>query len=352
MPRMTAPVCVVLLGLCGNVFAQPPVLMDEPPPAYETVEPGAAYPEEGYVWPDSGVAYATPCTEWWCRSWYFRVEALALHRSQGVRDGVLVETDAGAPLLGAEDLNFSLEPGISALVGHRIDSMSAWEIAYFGANQWDENLRTASLANLDLPDPIGTDVDDFNNADVITVESLSSFHSAEVNYLHDFAQVSGLIGVRYVNWEELLTISALDNDGDISDYEVGTSNNLYGGQIGLRLARQGPRLNWEFTGKAGIFGNDAQQRQTLMDDDNTIVVRSVGSRESGVSFVGDANLSAHCPLNRVWSVRAGYNVIWLTGLGFAADQVDFTNDLNSGTTLDRDGTVVVHGLNVGLEALW
>ena len=237
MPRMTAPVCVVLLGLCGVGFAQPPVLV-EPPAAFETGQPIGPYPEEEYVWPDQGVAYASPCTEWWCRSWYFRVEALALHRSQGVRDRVLAETDAGVPLLGSEDLTYTLEPGISALVGHRIDSMSAWEMSFFGANQWEENLRTASLANLDLPDPIGTDVNDFDNADVITVKSLSSFHSAEVNYFHDFARITGLIGIRYVNWEELMTISALDNDGDISDYELGTSNNLYGGQLGARMAQR------------------------------------------------------------------------------------------------------------------
>jgi hypothetical protein len=118
------------------------------------------------------------------------------------------------------------------------------------------------------------------------------------------------------------------------------------------MARIGPRLRWELTGKAGVFGNDSQQRQSLFDDDGALPVRNVTSRECGVSFVGDANLSAHCPLNEIWSLRAGYNVICITGLGLAADQVDFTNDLNSGTELNRDGTVLVHGLNVGLEALW
>jgi hypothetical protein len=204
---MTGIVCLVLLGTCCVGAAQQEVLV-EPPQPLESAQPVDYLPADGYMWPESGVGYPSPCAEWWCSSWYFRVEALALHRTRTAGDTVLVETDAGAPLLATSDLTFHLEPGISALVGRRIDSISAWEMSYFGATQWQSNLRAASLANLDFPDPLGAAVDDFNNADVITVESLSSFHSAEVNYFQDHARVSGLIGLRYVNWEELLTINA------------------------------------------------------------------------------------------------------------------------------------------------
>jgi hypothetical protein len=357
MSRMTGSACLLLLGICGVGVAQQPVII-EPPPDLEAEQLLGSFPEDGYFpqdgyyCPESPIFSGYPCTEWWCRSWYFRVEAIALQRTRGTENTVLVESAAGTPLLATSDLNYHLQPGVSAMLGRRIDSESAWEASYFGANQWQADLRVASLANLDFPDPLGAALDDFNNADVFTIESTSTIHNAEVNYYHDFPRVSGMIGFRYVNWAEDLTIRALDNDGDRSAYDLETHNNLYGGQLGVRIVRQGPRCYWELTGKAGIFGNEAQQRQSLFDDDNTVSVRNGFSRDWGAAFVGDANLSFHCPLTEVLSLRAGYNLLVVTNLALAADQVDFTNNLNSGTIVSPDGTVFVHGLNVGLEALW
>ena len=50
-------------------------------------------------------------------------------------------------------------------------------------------------------------------------------------------------------------------------YNVQTSNNLYGAQVGARTRRWGTKLGWEATGKAGIFANDAQQEQYILDWD-------------------------------------------------------------------------------------
>ncbi|HEX5105954.1 MAG TPA: hypothetical protein VFV87_19180 [Pirellulaceae bacterium] len=349
MARAAVPLCLALLAACSPGYAQQNVIDDFGYAPQTGLTPASPQPyclcgEDGLGMP--------PCRQWWCSSWYVRAEALFLLRTNGFQDQVLVENNAGAGLLSTNDLSFDLEPGVSALLGHRIDNVSAWELSYFGALQWQSKLQAASLANLDLPDPLGAELDDFDNADLISIAFASTLHNVEVNYLRDFACFSALVGFRYLSWEEQLGLQALDGDGDISNYDVGTSNNLFGAQLGARTVLHAQWVDWECTGRAGIFGNDAQQRQLLTDDDNAISVRNTGSRARGAAFVGDINLSAHCRLSRVWSLRAGYGGLWITGLALAPDQLDFSNNLTSGTALAQNGSAFVHGLNVGLEALW
>jgi hypothetical protein len=48
----------------------------------------------------------------------------------------------------------------------------------------------------------------------------------------------------------------------------------------------------------------------------------------------------------------GYNLIWIEGVALAPDQLDFTNTTTSGSGIDTDGGVFLHGVNAGLEARW
>ncbi|WP_425617569.1 BBP7 family outer membrane beta-barrel protein [Anatilimnocola sp. NA78] len=308
--------------------------------------------EESGLWPAQDYACGARCHAWWHTAWYIRIEALFLQRSQGFTGQTLVESDVGAPLLSSDAFSYNFEPGVSALIGHRVSCVAAWELSYFGAQEWSGTESVSSLNNLDLPDPIGAFADDFNNANSIAVTYRSHLHNAEVNYLRDHAGIAWLIGFRYLNWDENLNFLATDNDADVSNYEIGASNNLIGAQIGARTVYHARWWQWELTGKAGVFGNNVNQKQTLGDDDNAIVVRNVSVQETGGSFVGDFNISGHCQLNDIWRVRAGYNLLFVTGLALAPDQIDFTNAPLSGTVVDRSGTVFLHGLNVGLEAVW
>ena len=111
-------------------------------------------------------------------------------------------------------------------------------------------------------------------------------------------------------------------------------------------------MNWDLTGKMGLYGNSANQWQLLTDSNNTLSLRNVSSSGSVFSFVGDVNLNACRRLNRAWQVRAGYNVMLVTGLALAPKQLDFSNSATSGTHLDREGTIFLHGVNVGVDAQW
>ena len=74
------------------------------------------------------------------------------------------------------------------------------------------------------------------------------------------------------------------------------------------------------------------------------------ARDVGVGFIGDMNYSIVRRLNQKWSLRAGYNLIWISGVALAPNQFDFS--LNQTITLAGAGNVFLHGANLGLEAQW
>jgi hypothetical protein len=340
------PVLIALASQSALGQDEPPLPVDPlPKPDWLAVAPpcqqcpGGGYAYDGLIGPNG------------FSNWYVRGEVLFLHRNSNVINQTVVQTAAGGtPVVSTADFDFPMVAGLSLLVGHRLDSNSAWELSYFGLHNWSRNIIAADADNLDAPGGLGTGTD-FDAADVMNVEYLSRLNNVEFNILRDQSRLAWLAGFRYVNWEEEFNIQAT-NDTDVSNYKVGTSNNLFGGQFGARAFFPGYSFDWDVTGKVGLFGNAAQQRQLLADDNDTVVLRNTSVNGGAVSFVGDLNASLYYRLNRTWGIRGGYNIMLITGLALAPDQLDFTNTPVSGLGINRSGDVFLHGANVGVEAIW
>lgn len=290
-----------------------------------------------------------------CTGWYAQVEAFLLHRNNGVIDRTIVQTDLppGDPVLTTHDLGFSLQAGPRILIGRQTGVDRAWELSYFGTHFWDASAIATDINNLDIPDPLVAVANDFDNADQMLLTYASRLNNAEFNLVSERESWTLLAGFRFLSLAERFNINALDNDGDVSDYLARTSNNLFGAQLGARVQRcASQRVSWELVGKAGVFGNDASQRLLLQDNDNTFELLNTTARRGTVSFVGDLNFTGSYALNDVWSLRGGYFVMYVNGLALAPDQLDFTNDLDTGTRITTRGNLFVHGVNLGLEASW
>ena len=106
------------------------------------------------------------------------------------------------------------------------------------------------------------------------VDYTSELHNVEINYVHTWGRLSVLGGFRFVRlsddfglqstavspgipWSQPLSLS--------DEYHVHSENNLYGAQLGGRYRICCERFFGEFTGKAGLFGNDLNQSQFLTD---------------------------------------------------------------------------------------
>jgi len=134
--------------------------------------------------------------------------------------------------------------------------------------------------------------------------------------------------------------------------DVWTRNDLYGGQLGARWRCCHGGWSWEATGKGGLYGNSEGEKQTVVDFPNFPLRPLTSGSGSTLSFVGELNLSGIYQLNDVWGIRAGYNVMWIEGVALAPDQLDFSFTSTSGSQIQRNGGIFLHGVNIGLEARW
>ncbi len=304
-------------------------------------------------------------------------------------DGSIVSPSDAATVLSTSDLDFGFDPAVRVLLGHRLHNGWAIEGSYLGFCDADSSAYVQApneAAIYTFPGGLSGNVSgDFGE---VWTDYSSSIHSGELNlvcccgccapcgkgkgdcgskgqdcnlYCRTF---EWFVGFRYFNLREHLQIvgnrpQTTPTDPGLEDYsvyDVRTSNNLYGPQVGARVRRWGRKLGWEATGKAGIFGSDTQQEQYIWDfpgQPTPFEIRPLTSAsDDGVAFVGELNLTGIYRLNETWNLRAGYNLIWITGVALAPDQLDFSTTLPAGNQISSSGGVLLHGVSCGLEARW
>jgi Putative beta barrel porin-7 (BBP7) len=348
------------------------VLPAEITPSHETSQPlgiltaEQIQPESQSIADNTGDGSYDSCchlipTSKMCPCSYGWAEGLLLWRdNQSTNRPIVINLNTQDTLIAPDDLNFDSGWGIRAGFGIRRCDNLGWEFEYLGV--FDQNAgRSVELADeLALPGDLGVTTNNFFFADEVSVRYSSQINNAEVNRVCCCCSCDGpcscrsvewLYGFRYLNLNEDFSIVSTDLQEGTSTYDIDTNNNLFGAQIGNRVRESRGRWSWEGTGKAGIFGNAAEQHSDPIVDFPAFVVRP-GRSESGgnVAFVGDLNLTAIYQLNSVWGARLGYNLIWIEGVALAPDQLDFS--IANESDISTDGGILLHGVNAGLEARW
>ena len=311
----------------------------------EAAAEGGIHNESGYADPGRDAFTFAPT--------YLVGEILALRLSRARNQALVINEDTGDTLLTTGDLRYRLEPGVRVTMGVSLNECTTLEASYFGLPDWTARRTVEGDDNLSLPGDIAHTALDFLDADRMTVLYLSELHNVEVNVVRPVgsSDLSLLAGFRYVGLRERFNINSFDADSGRSDYDIHTESRLFGAQIGGRLQKQSGRFGLDFVGKAGIFGNDAQQHTFLGDSNNTVVLRDSITHRAGAAFVGEIGLTGKMQLNPRWCLRGGYSALWLEGVVRAPDQLDFTDTSTSGTALIF-GSAFLHGPNIGLEAQW
>ena len=320
-----------------------------------------------------------------CPCVYGEVEALLLEQVPLVQNRpIIVDANTGTTFLSTTDFGSDFDPGLRAMFGVRLCNGLAVEFSYFG-------LSEGGVAITEKPDPASYLIFSNNYAGNVFV-NMNRIQTDFTSYVNSFelnfpcccgccttcgcgettcgecgparpacgpvrcCSVEWFAGVRYLDIGNWLNMAVERNEtGGVEEgsYNIRTSNHLIGGQIGARLRRTVNRFGWELTGKAGIYGNSAEQTQTVIDFPNFPLRPTTSASGSATAFVGEINLSGIYRLTDVWSAKAGYNAILIENLALAPDQLDFDFAASpSGTVLHRDGGLLLHGANVGLEARW
>jgi hypothetical protein len=276
------------------------------------------------------------------------------------------DTPAPGPIVGSgrtDQLDLGLGVGPKINVEYMSDDsefLRGAEVGYYGIYDWTASrlFTAAPGTSLRLPDTLGTTTMDFSNASSMQGNYQSNLTSLEFNVLFGAQRSSfeTILGVRYFNIKEEFVLDAFDTPPALparfSYYDINTNNNLYGFQTGGRGRWTVGR--WEFTGlaKFGVFDDVAEQTNLLTDDNRTVVLRNTGASKSQAVFMAEANLSVAYQLTRTWRLRGGYSAMWINRVARATDQVDFSNNSLSGSTIFFRQGELADGANVGLEARW
>ncbi|MCC7085714.1 MAG: BBP7 family outer membrane beta-barrel protein [Pirellulales bacterium] len=282
--------------------------------------------------------------------WYVEAEAIFLWRNNdSVVQPVVLSSQTTSTVFNTHSADFDTGIGPRTLIGLRTSQSSAWECQYFSAIDMTGSGSVISPGQLTTPGQF-PQLPGWSNFSAASVDYSSELHNVEINYLRYWNNLSLLGGFRFVRLSENYGLSVYDIGRDA--YNTHSENNLFGAQLGGRWRECRNKFFWEFTGKAGIFGNDANQSQFLTSGDGSTIQRNITSYQSCVAFVGDLNLSIGFRMNQVWAARCGYNVIWIDQVALAADQLDFNLGTNAGRAIATNGDVILHGINVGLEGRW
>jgi hypothetical protein len=285
---------------------------------------------------------------------YFAVEGFALHRDN---DTLRQDIVTGGSVLNTGDFDFNFETGPRITVGVRPTKIDAWEITYFGLNEWDDRHALTGSGDLSLPGDLGVAAGlNFTGADSMIVTYSSEIHSAEFNYIwHELGcecqSLSFLGGFRYFHLDEDLDITSTVTGVGSSFYNTRLENDLYGAQIGIRWKRCCHKWGGEAYAKAGAFGNSMVDRQVVANEDET-PIRDIDFGRGRWSFVGELGATVSYKLCDCMEVIAGYNAIFVDGVALAPDQLDFTNTPTSGQVLKSDGNLFLHGGHAGIAVRW
>jgi len=158
----------------------------------------------------------------------------------------------------------------------------------------------------------------------------------EANYYFDddiggFLQIRRVVGARYINISEKLTQIGIFQDlapvpPVRTIIESGTVNNLWGPQLGVRGELVGRWLRLGLEPKLLFFGNTmlAEVTTTNLRSNNDGVFKTDDVTTS-FSFGVDVMTWAKVRLNDHFSLRAGYNITWISRVTRPEDNI-FYND--------------------------
>jgi hypothetical protein len=284
--------------------------------------------------------------------WTATADALLLSRSAAGSQQLLFEPHTATELLDATDLSFPFSAGPRLSLRCEDAAGLGVEVTYFGVDGWrsEADFPASSF-------PFGVGYLSIDNNITVPVNSAqfvyrSRLYSAEANVRYAWSDwLTPLAGFRWVDFEDRYDVSGIENStsGPFL-HSIRSQNHLYGAQIGLDVhpLDRTRALQIDVLTKVGIYGNAAAQSNKYADPVFAFAASAAGSQ---VSFLGEIGVNASYQLTPHIAVRGGYQVMWLTGMALAPDQISAT-DFAGQTAVNSSGTLFCHGAHAGLEVTW
>lgn len=318
--------------------------------------------------------------------WYAEADAVVLNR-MWKRDDMTLATDdfTGGAAFNRLRLNRT-DPGAVGSVRLTLGRFLFRDVrnrdhtleftAFGGGQAGQSDTLTSSVDAQTLLVPFGIDFNNpsFDGAQTMNVEYDSRFTSFELNYrvkermrrdrmvltpsgewvrtANNGITKQYLAGLRYFDLEDVLDWGAtniLTFGNEDGNYRVNTRNDMIGLQIGCHLLMEHDRWNVEIGGKGGPFVNAARADSVLAIENQPDSGFVKNNSETALSFIGEFQLIARYHLRPNVSLRAGWQMMYVTSVALAPNQVDFSPDPGR---FPYTGDPFYNGGIFGVETYW
>lgn len=252
--------------------------------------------------------------------------------------------------------DFDYEFGGRFTVGRLFNSVDAWEGVYTGPYKWNRqstvngagNLQSRLVANGGYSP---AEIDTFNNANQHIQAWESELNSFEINRRWwSWDVLSTLIGFRYVDYNEDFVFQSSSIQG-VGTYLNRVKNRMAGVQVGADILYPvSLRANMGFRGKAGVYANFDETSVFLQNGATTIL----NAGDNSVDVAGLIEMGVFANYQVVPSVRltAGYEFWYMPGAVTVPGQSPQFINPSTGTRVDNDDEVFLHGGSVGVQVLF
>lgn len=215
-------------------------------------------------------------------------------------------------LVDTRDLDFGSRAGLDFTFAVALNGSLDLHLRYFGVDRF----RATAAAYAED----GVRFEGFGiafSAPAQWVDYDSTLHSFELGVRPRVIEAAPIVlGFRTLQVHEGFRVGT-DGDMLVPSLATRTNNFLYGFQVGAEPALwgAGKPLRVEGFAKAGIYGARSRQSTFWTGLETT----QVGQRDRP-SFVGEVGLLAAWKVHRFFTVRGGYELMWVHGLALAPEQ--------------------------------
>jgi hypothetical protein len=277
--------------------------------------------------------------ECYCPTWRVEAGAIFLHRSKAHPATILrSNADPSLELVNNSDFDLGFSSGVKVSIARKT-RIGELEVLYFGINGWSAQQTVDRAGDIVLVPNWGWGSDVFDHA---SARYNSKLFNTEINVKNPLiGDIQWLAGFRWVELHESVyaEIDGTQSGNGSGDISFGGINHMYGFQLGLEgtVCKPTDRLKIDGMLKAGVYHNLVAGSMG-----GSIFEGSSSGSVTRTSFLGELGLFASYRLTDHFSVRGGYQVLWLQGVLIAPEPL---------TEVDGS-SAFYHGPSASLEAAW
>ncbi len=279
----------------------------------------------------------------------------------------IVKSDSDTSCTGCDDddsvlstgplvSEFDYEPGFRVGAYYHPSERRSLELLYLDCGKWHSEKEVNGDDDLSFPFKCCNYTHDFREASEAKAKYNSNFWTAEFNYwrhvtprFEDYFSVSWLAGLRYVNLHEKFNVAFL-RDANESHYRISVENYMPGIQLGGNVQFNPQRSwSWDLTAKIGVLVDIAEQKTYLGDYNDSVTLRNHEGEKTGATFLAEVAAALAYQFNTHFNIHGGYQMLYLSGIALAPEQISKRTGPHSGSACNLDGQAIVHGWFLGLS---